>query len=133
MGSFRRSFLRHFWRENFAEIRYPLESGLRVRASVEGALFSMEDQRNYADTSYKAYAPLPYAYPAAPAGLRFGQTLTLEVTGAMAGPASEAPFASRSESVIRLGGQGEGRKSPQSFEVGEQHARGGFLRDQYPA
>jgi hypothetical protein len=95
--------------ENYRELRYAFEDGLKVTARVEGALFSMEDQRNYADTSYKAYAPLPYAYPSAPAGLRLNEVFTLAVEGAVA---EEAPGANVKVTTIRLGGLAEGSKIP---------------------
>ena len=98
--------------KNFSHIRYQMGSGLRVSASAEGALFSMEDQRNYADTSYKAYAPLPYAYPAAPAGLRLEQAVTLKVTCRKSVPAPKPRFSPVPETVIRIGRLVEGAKVP---------------------
>jgi len=95
--------------ENYRELTYTFEEGLRVAARVEGALFSMEDQRNYADTSYKAYAPLPYLYPAAPAGVRLNEVFRLAVEGAVA---EEGAPADVNVTTIRLGGLAEGSKIP---------------------
>jgi hypothetical protein len=94
--------------ENYRELSYAFDDGLRVTARVEGALFSMEDQRNYADTSYKAYAPLPYAYPAAPAGVRLNEVFNLTVEGA----AVERAEADAKVTTIRLGRLAEGSKIP---------------------
>jgi hypothetical protein len=95
--------------ENYRELSYAFEDGLRVTARVEGALFSMEDQRNYADSSYKAYAPLPYAYPSAPAGERLNEVFSLAVEGAAV---EEAERADANVTMIRLGGLAEGSKIP---------------------
>ena len=45
------------------------------------AIFSMEDQRNFGDSSFKAYAPLKYAYPDVRAGETYSETVTLSTTG----------------------------------------------------
>ena len=95
--------------ENYRSLRYAFEDGLRVTAGIEGTLFSMEDQRNYADTSYKAYAPLPYAYPSAPAGVRLNEVFTLAVEG------EAAQAAESNVTIIRLGRLAEGSKIPEVF------------------
>ena len=48
--------------DQFHKLAYVTSHGLNVSCSVEGAAFDMEDQRNWGDSSWKAYAPLPYAY-----------------------------------------------------------------------
>jgi len=95
--------------ENYRELSYAFEDGLRVTARVEGALFSMEDQRNYADSSYKAYAPLPYAYPAAPVGLSLREVVILAVEGAV--PKEPEPE-DANVTKIHLGGLAVGSKIP---------------------
>ena len=95
--------------ENYRELSYAFDDGLRVTARVEGAIFSMEDQRNYADSSYKAYAPLPYAYPSAPAGVRLREVFSLAVEGAAA---EENRWMEASVTTIRLGGVAEGSRIP---------------------
>ena len=64
--------------EKFQTLRYTAD-GMTVTASMTGASFDMEDQRNYGDSSYKAYAPLPYAYPHILKGDHKTQALTLKV------------------------------------------------------
>jgi hypothetical protein len=59
----------------FSELRTD-EVVVTVRGS-EGTLFSLEDQRNFADSSFKAYAPLPYAYPSCPKGERYEAVVTI--------------------------------------------------------
>ena len=59
--------------------------GLRVTCRMEGDAFEMEDQRNWADASYKTYVrPLARVWPyVIPAGERLEQAVRLQ----MAGPA----------------------------------------------
>jgi hypothetical protein len=61
----------------FKLLRYTSPEGYAVSVSLEGAIFDMEDQRNWGDSSFKAYAPLPYAYPAVEKGQKFAQTVTM--------------------------------------------------------
>lgn len=63
--------------ENFSELRY---GNVKVSATGDG-LFSMEDQRNFADSSFKAYAIMPYAYPELTKGDAHTQTVTIALTG----------------------------------------------------
>lgn len=65
--------------DNFTELRYTTSTGMQVVAAMTGAHFDMEDQRNYGDSSYKAYAPLVYPYPKIANGAAAEQTLTLQV------------------------------------------------------
>lgn len=61
----------------FRGIQYQPPGGPPCVCSIDGALFDMEDQRNYADTTFKAYAPMPHEYPVVRKGARFSQTFTL--------------------------------------------------------
>ena len=63
----------------FKAIRYQPPNGPSVVCDMQGAIFDMEDQRLYMDTTYKAYAPLPYEYPDANAYERFEQTFSLRL------------------------------------------------------
>lgn len=67
---------------NFRELRYATPELMEVNARLTGSLFSMEDQRNYCDSSYKAFAPLSYDYPEIHRGAPARQELTLTVFGA---------------------------------------------------
>jgi len=66
-----------------ALIHEPVPS-LRVICRMEGDAYEMEDQRNWADASYKAYVrPLARPWPyVPPAGERLVQAVRLTVTGA---------------------------------------------------
>ena len=63
--------------DNFSELRY---GNVRVSATGDG-LFSMEDQRNFADSSFKAYQTMPYAYPNLTKGDVRTQTITIKPEG----------------------------------------------------
>ncbi len=65
--------------DNFSELRY---GNVRVSATGDG-LFSMEDQRNFADSSFKAYAIMPYAYPELKKVDAHTQTVTIALTGSV--------------------------------------------------
>ncbi len=71
----------------FHAIRYQPPGGPRVECRIADALFDMEDQRLYMDTTYKAYAPLPHDYPKITAGERRAQTFTLSLLDAPEDPA----------------------------------------------
>lgn len=63
----------------------------RVKVAADGdCVFSMEDQRNFGDTSFKAYAPLDYAYPNLKAGDTKTQSITITPSGYI-GSAGDAP------------------------------------------
>ena len=68
-----------------------------IHAASDGAIVDMEDQRHFGDSSFKAYAPLPYAYPAVPSGKKFRQSITLSVTGK---PPARAAFVNESRITV---------------------------------
>jgi len=68
---------------DFQTLRYTAPNNLTVTTTTVGARVDMEDQRTYGDSSFKAYAPLPYAYPAVPASdPEREETVTITVTNA---------------------------------------------------
>ncbi|MHB9024478.1 MAG: hypothetical protein ACYC7E_09915 [Armatimonadota bacterium] len=69
-------------KQNFNTLRYRCEDGLEVRCAFTGRGSGMEDQRNYCDSSYKAYHSLEYPYPEVPAGMERSDSFTVEVSGA---------------------------------------------------
>lgn len=74
---------------NFVQLRYTTANGMQVTTQMDGTHFDMEDQRNYSDSSYKAYAPLAYNYPNIKAGVTMQQTLTVSLQNA---PAVTDPY-----------------------------------------
>ena len=79
--------------EKFQTLRY-VADGMTVTATMEGATLDLEDQRNYGDSSFKAYAPLPYPYPHIAKDDRKTQTLTLKV--------EHAPAAKKADSTCHI-------------------------------
>ncbi len=68
--------------KNATQIRCSTADLVQVTARSEGALFSMEDQRNYGDSSFKAFAPLVYEYPDITEGMEARESLVLSFLGA---------------------------------------------------
>ena len=80
---------------NYRTLRYTTDKKLHVTTDVTGsAHFDMEDQRTYSDSSFKAYAPLGYAYKEnIPAGVHLEETVTISVGGTVpAVPAADRPI-----------------------------------------
>jgi hypothetical protein len=72
---------------SFKTLRYTTAQGMSVSTGMDTQCIGMEDQRNYGDTSYKAFSSIPYSYPAVTKGDRREQTFTLEVKNAVVEPA----------------------------------------------
>jgi hypothetical protein len=82
--------LDHLVAERFQTLGYTTADGLAVSCTVSGATFDMEDQRNWGDSSFKAYAPLRYKYPNVKKADKQRQTITITAANAPATPAIEA-------------------------------------------
>ena len=61
---------------HFYTLRYTLD-GLQFSCGIAESPFDMEDQRNWGDSSFKAYNPMPYAYPKIEKDKVLTQTLLL--------------------------------------------------------
>jgi hypothetical protein len=92
-GSINRgSFPRYIWAQqpflDLTAISHEISPGIRARVAFEGEVFEMEDQRNWADASYKIYGtPLKLPFPVeVTKGTRISQKVTLTMEGA--GPPS---------------------------------------------
>jgi hypothetical protein len=85
-------FPRYVWAQqpflDLKAISHEVAPGVRARVAFEGEVFEMEDQRNWADASYKTYGtPIRLPFPVeVKKGTRISQKITLEVEGA--GPPS---------------------------------------------
>jgi len=75
--------------EKFKSLSYTLPDGVQVTCGLADGIFGMEDQRNFGDSSYKAFSGIAYKYPNVEKGGKGSQTLTLAVKNAK--PAAEAP------------------------------------------
>jgi hypothetical protein len=95
----------------YRQLRYVAPNLMQVTAQMEGAIFSMEDQRNFGDSSFKAYSPLVYEYPSIPANASAHQRLSISILGAERGP-------ERKEGLrITVGGPIAGAKIPKVAEA----------------
>ena len=89
------NFPRYIWAQqpfqDLKAISHEVAPGVRARVAFQGDTFEMEDQRNWADASYKTYCtPLQLPFPVeVPKGTKITQKITLEVEGA--GPPSVIP------------------------------------------
>ncbi|HZK80105.1 MAG TPA: hypothetical protein VFC46_03540 [Humisphaera sp.] len=106
--------------DGFHVLKYATADGLKVSCGVEGAIFDMEDQRNWGDSSWKAFAPLPYAYKHVGKGDRKSQTVTLTVSGA-----TDAKAIPQDPVHVKIGGPVEGAKLP-SFTASPSATKGDF-------
>lgn len=64
---------------SFQTLAYTTGDGMIVSAGLDTQCIGMEDQRNYGDTSYKAFSSISYDYPIVPKGDNRSQTFTLHV------------------------------------------------------
>lgn len=95
---------------DFQTLRYTTGDNLTVATTTVGARVDMEDQRTYGDSSFKAYAPLPYAYPAVPASdPEREETVTIRVTN---GAAAAAPSQTATSASVTLGALVPGARVP---------------------
>ena len=76
---------------DFQSLRYVTAEGMRVSTTISGTRFDMEDQRNYGDSSFKAYSALAYAYPKIVSGEPAQETVTVEVGNAHDVPSVAGP------------------------------------------
>jgi len=92
--------------QNTQGIRYTTADGMTVSCLLTGKGFGIEDQRNYGDSSFKAYHGLDYPYFDVPKGKQQSDTLTLELTNAKAATPATAPIR------VTLGPVMKGAKMP---------------------
>lgn len=88
--------------KDMTSIEHEVCSGLWCRVGFEGDLFEMEDQRNWADASFKTFCtPLSIPFPAqVAAGSVVRQSVTVSVDGALPGSARSETRAK--DSVVRI-------------------------------
>ena len=119
-GLFPRPISREHLASNFRTLRYATRDGLKVSTALAKGRFSMEDQRNFGDSSYKAFSGIPYGYPNVKKGAAGSQTLRLEVSGA--GPAQKRP-----PLVVHIGRPVPGAKMPKLLPATASAKGKGFL------
>lgn len=73
----------------FRWLRYRTDSGVEVRCGLEEGLFDMEDQRNFGDSSFKAFTRHPYTSDDIKKGDSGRQVFTIEVNAPAAAVTDE--------------------------------------------
>jgi hypothetical protein len=101
---------------NQREVRYVTRSGVKVACRVEGGVFGIEDQRNFCDSSYKAYHNLGYPRDV-PVGEERSAALVIEATVGKPAPAVAGPVR------VTLGKLRKGCPMPR-FEPAEKTRKG---------
>lgn len=109
---------------DYRTIHYDTAAGVHVSCAGSGSgLFRMEDQRNYGDSSYKAYFPIAYSYPKIVKGSAEAQAVTITVAGT-------APAAATQPAVrptrVQVGDPIAGKKLPQFLPADPDHKSPGF-------
>jgi hypothetical protein len=88
-GEFPRRIAATLLSDRFRTLRYTTADGLQVGVGLADGKFGMEDQRNFGDSSYKAFSGMAFKYMNVKKDERGAQTLTIEVKGSPA-PADTA-------------------------------------------
>jgi len=85
-------------------ISHEVVPGVRAEVRFAGDVFEMEDQRNWADASYKTYStPLRLPFPVEiKTGTRISQSVTLSLKGGVPPPQAETPRAALTFTVGRM-------------------------------
>jgi len=96
---------------SYQQLDYSTEAGLRVSTRMVSSTFGMEDQRNYGDSSYKAFHSMSYEYPQLAKGAAAAATLVVEVRDVPEGAAKAAPDPAE-PTVVRWGERIEGARLP---------------------
>jgi hypothetical protein len=107
--------------KDYKSIRYKTTDGLGFECSLSPVLFSMEDQRNWGDSSFKSYNTI-LTGPEAKAGEAASVTATLKVTGAKAAPAAADDVVK-----VKIGKEIPGAKLPKIITAKDSTKTGDFL------
>lgn len=83
-GEFPRLVAAKLLSQSFRTLRYTAADGMQVSVGLAAGTFGMEDQRNFGDSSYKAFSGMAFKYMDVKKSEKGSQSLTLEVRGAPA-------------------------------------------------
>jgi hypothetical protein len=81
-GEFPRLIRADVWPSRFHTLKYTTGGGMEVATTLAPVPFGMEDQRNWADSSFKAFSGMDFPYPNIVKGAQGNQTLTITVKNA---------------------------------------------------
>ena len=102
-------------------LRYTTADGMTVACEFPEGFFGMEDQRNYGDSSYKAFNSIPYEYPNVRKDRAGSQVVTIEVKNA---PPAQAPKTGPVR--ITIGAPKTGARMPRLLAEGSNKPSGNF-------
>jgi len=124
-GVFPQYVSRSLLANKFTTLRYTTEDGVEVVTSLAQTQFGMEDQRNFGDSSYKAFSGIPYKYPTVPKDEKGGQKLTVKVTV----PENwQAPAAAEGAIAVAIGEAVPGAKMPNLLPQEGRGEGGNFMK-----
>jgi len=109
--------------KQWKSLRYTCPDGTEVFLTLNGSKHVLEDQREYADSSYKAFAAMDYPYPKVPAGTEATQTLTIRIK-----PAARPSPEPRGPCEVAIGGPVKGSAVPKIDADGAAFKAGDFIR-----
>jgi hypothetical protein len=114
--------------KKFQTLKYTTSDGMQVITAVSPVAFGMEDQRNWADSSYKAFSSMSYPYPDIVKGAAGSETLTFEVRNAKQLTIPTGPIR------VSFGAPIPGARMPKLLPPDAPRERGFFLhKNQNPA
>jgi outer membrane protein assembly factor BamB len=80
-GEFPRRIAATLLSDRFRTLRYTTADGLQIGVGLADGTFGMEDQRNFGDSSYKAFSGMAFKYKDVKKGEKGAQALVIEVKG----------------------------------------------------
>ena len=118
------------WPHSFRSLRYVTASGMEVVTSLTPVLFGLEDQRNWSDSSFKAFSAMDYPYPNIVKGATGTETVTVKILNPQATAAPAGPVR------VTIGAPVKGARLPKLIPLDSEARKGFFLdvtthRDQY--
>jgi len=115
--------------DKFQCLRYTTAEGLRVTTSVTDTLFGMEDQRQFGDSSYKAFSAMTFPYPDIVKGSSGTESISVSVENVPAAVKSLRKPAGGPPILLRLGDALPHARVPKLLPYDKALARPGFFMD----
>ncbi len=113
--------------DKFQSLRYATAEGLRVTTAVTDTLFGMEDQRQFGDSSYKAFSAMTFPYPDIVKGTTGTESISVSVENPKATARGERKRAGDPPIVVRLGDPLPHARMPRLLPYDKALAQPGFF------
>jgi hypothetical protein len=113
----------------FGSLSYQTAEGLIVTTAVEGTHFGMEDQRQFGDSSFKAFSAMPFPYPQITAGAAGSETISIQVETAKGTIRRPPTHVIQKPVVVHLGDPLPGARLPRLLPYDKALAKSGFFMD----